>query len=80
MIRSKKRIVGASAVGLVFAGMLAWWLVGGFDIPFRGDDPMGDLLQPLDQSQVEQGHDLYLTNCSQCHGVDGEGRFERSSL
>jgi len=60
-------------VGLVFAGTLVWWLMGGIDIPFRGDS-MGDLLQSLEPGRVEHGRDLYLANCSQCHGVNGEGQ------
>ena len=60
-------------LGLVFAGTLVWWLVGGFDNLFRGDS-MGDLLQSLEPGRVEHGRDLYLANCSQCHGVNGEGQ------
>ena len=35
--------------------------------------PTPPLLQAVDPTLVEDGHDIYIRNCSSCHGTQGEG-------
>jgi ubiquinol-cytochrome c reductase cytochrome c subunit len=36
--------------------------------------------QGSDEQEVERGHDLYLTSCASCHGVNGEGTHQGPKL
>jgi ubiquinol-cytochrome c reductase cytochrome c subunit len=60
----------AMAVGLMSAAAAP-----GTAPPAATEARLGD-----DAELVERGHDLFLTGCSSCHGVDGEGTGQAPGL
>ncbi len=72
-MKDKRLFWGIGAIGLLFAGLLVWWLVEGLGSSQSGN-PMGEAQGAMNQLKVERGRALYLTNCSQCHGAEGEGQ------
>ncbi len=61
----------AVAGGLVVAGVLYSALSGG---------GASAATAAQDQSQVSQGHSLFLDSCSSCHGLDAQGTSQAPSL
>ncbi len=58
-------VAGAVLMGL----LVVTFLVAAFTEPARRDDARHDVTTAL----VTEGHQLFLLNCSACHGVTGEG-------
>ena len=72
-MKGKRWFWGIGAIGLLFAGLLVWWLVEGLGSSQSGNPP-GEAPGALNQRNIERSRALYLANCSQCHGTEGEGQ------
>lgn len=64
----KQKIASVSVIGLLAAGLGAYWYIGSQSVP------ESRILRPDDAAVVARGQQVYLANCASCHGSKLEGQ------
>ncbi|MGM8061727.1 c-type cytochrome [Vogesella indigofera] len=68
-LKRKQQIVAvASVIGLLAAGLGAYWYTA------TATGPTSFTLRPDDSAMVSRGQQVYLANCASCHGSKLEGQ------